>query len=169
MQPQGAPRRYYEHRKGKETLCENEILEAAAQMGHALDEVLLVLGGKAIPEPAWPVEVDFGDRGEARHRSALPSAIMSESGLDRSISAMTHGPLLVCVINVRAHGKLNLLQGREIVRARSLVAVDVHGAIALEVGDCVDGCIHRDLLSGPGCGQREDTVARSRSGNLPCG
>ena len=71
MQPQGAPRRYYEHRKGKETLCENEILEAAARMGHALDEVLLVLGRKAIPEPAWPVEVDFGHRGQGGDSSAL--------------------------------------------------------------------------------------------------
>ena len=115
-------------------------------MGHALDEVLLVLSRQAIPEPAWPVEVDFGDRGEARHRSALPSAIMSDSGLDRSISAMTHGPLLVCVINVRAHGKLNLLQGREIVRARSLVAVDVHPTVALEVRHGREGRVDRDLL-----------------------
>ena len=58
----------------------------------------------------------------------------------------TNGPLLMRLINVGARRELDLLQGRKVVGARTLVAVDIHRTIALKVGDGGNGCIDRDLL-----------------------
>ena len=54
--------------------------------------------------------------------------------------------MLMRLINVGARRELDLLQGRKVVGARTLVAVHIHRTIALEVGDGGNGCIDRDLL-----------------------
>ena len=58
----------------------------------------------------------------------------------------TNGPLLMRLINVGARRELDLLQGRKVVGARTLVAVHIHRTIALKVGDGGNGSIDRDLL-----------------------
>ncbi len=58
----------------------------------------------------------------------------------------THGPLLVGLVNVKARWEVDLAEGRKVVWPRTLVTIDVHGAIPLEVGNGIYGRVNRYLL-----------------------
>ena len=69
--------------------------------------------------------------------------------------------MLMSLINVGARRELDLLQGREVVGARTLVAVYVHSTITLEVGNRVNGGVDRNLLGEKNAmsGSKEDVRA----------
>lgn len=58
----------------------------------------------------------------------------------------TDSPLLVSLVNVSTGRELDFVEGGKIVRARALVAVNVHVPVALKIGHRVDRGVHGNLL-----------------------
>ena len=65
-------------------MSDSKEIDGCREDADALDEVLLILGGEAIPEAARPIEVDFVHRGEACDRSALKIKSKIRTEMDHS-------------------------------------------------------------------------------------
>ena len=64
----------------------------------------------------------------------------------RTQKEAAYSPLLVRLVNIRTRGQFNLAQGGQVIRAGTLVAIHVHAAITLKVGNRIYGGVHWDLL-----------------------